>query len=118
MIRTYEDVKALAQELGCSTRDLLACSPLNDPFYAGIPHRREKAEWFGKIWEQFGFGDGVHLRRIHYRLIVQPEPVLKPDGSPYYNTTEDWKFLGIASLAARYLGLVPREAFIDRRNPD
>jgi hypothetical protein len=43
---------------------------------------------------------------------------LKPNGEPYENTENDWKFLGTASLAARYRKLVPVDAFVDRRNPE
>jgi len=118
MIRGYDDIKALAGAIGCPVDKLIALSPANDPFYAGLPNRAEKGEWFAEIWEEFGFGDGVHLRRIHYVLISQRQHVRKPDGEPYLNTTADWKFLGTASLAARYLKLVPAEAFVDRRNPD
>jgi hypothetical protein len=118
MIRGYTDIKALAREIGCSVHDLLALAPSNDPFYAGIPYRDRAGQWFAEIWERFGFTEGVHLRRIHYVLISQTSPVLTPDGTPYLNTADDWKYLGVGSLAARYHKLVPAEAFIDRRNPN
>jgi len=44
--------------------------------------------------------------------------VVKPDGKPYENTTNDWAYLLQASKAARYLNLVDPAAFVDRRNPD
>jgi hypothetical protein len=69
--------------------------------------------------EGFGYSDGVHLlRRIHYQLVFQDPPVVKPDGKPYENTTNDWAYLLQASKAARYLNLVDPAAFVDRRNPD
>jgi len=68
--------------------------------------------------EGFGYSDGVHLRHIHYQLVSQDPPVVKPDGRPYENTTNDWAYLLQASKAARYLNLVDPAAFVDRRNPD
>ena len=44
--------------------------------------------------------------------------MVKPDGRPYENTTNDWAYLLQASKAARYLNLVDPAAFVDRRNPD
>jgi hypothetical protein len=115
MIRGYQDIKTLAREMRTKVSDLLVLSPQNDPYYAGLPSREEAGRWFADVWEKFGFSDGVHLRRIHYRLVVTPNT--KPDGSRYLNSENDWQFLGVASLAARYLKLVPAEAFVDRRNP-
>jgi hypothetical protein len=76
----YERIKALKKELHRNITDLLALSPVNDPFYAGSPASREKAEWFLALWEQFGFTRGVHLRRIHYRIVSVETPILKADG--------------------------------------
>ena len=60
----------------------------------------------------------MHLRRIHYVLVSQPEPIIKPNGEPFENTENDWSYLDTASLAARYLGHIPADVLIDRRNPD
>ncbi len=113
----YEDIKKLAREVGCKVTDLTVLASGNDPFYAGVPSRRERAEWFAELWDRFGFQHGVHLRRIHYVLVSQPEPILWPNGEPYENTENNWTVLDTASLAARYLGLIPPDVLIDRRNP-
>lgn len=113
----YEDIKQLARETGCKVTDLTVLAPGNDPFYAGVPFRRQRAEWFAELWERFGFQHGVHLRRIHYVLVSQPEPIRWPNGKPYENTENDWTVLDTASLAARYLGLIPPDVLVDRRNP-
>lgn len=112
----YESLKQLAGEVGCRVTDLIALSPGNDPFYAGVPNRREAAEWFANLWVACGWLAGSHPRRLHYNLISQPEPILKPNGEPYQNTDDDWKFFGRASLAARYLRLIPDGALADHRN--
>jgi hypothetical protein len=113
----YDGIKALAIELGRPATTLHVLSHQNDPFYI-TPGRRADAEWFADLWQQFGFGDGTHLRRIHYRIISQKTPVLMPDGSAYENTRGCSSALGEAARDARYLGLVPIEEFVDRKNDD
>jgi hypothetical protein len=114
----YEDIHALARELGYSAESLLALAPDNDPFFAGRPSRRRNGEWFARLWQDLGFRNGVHLRRIHYVLVSQTSLVPLPCGGDYINTLECWKLLNRASVAARYLGLVPISAFVDRRNAE
>jgi hypothetical protein len=58
----------------------------------------------------------AHLRRLHYQLVSSTAPIRKPDGTAYQNTEGDWKVLGAASLAARYLDLVPFDDLVDQRN--
>src|SRR5262245_6828681 len=112
----YESLKVMAKSIGRPITDLLALAPVNDPFYAGVGARRRNAEWFAAIWGHHG-ASGVHLRRLHYRLISGPS-IRKSDGSVYQNTENDWNGLIAASLAARYLGLVPFDGLIDRRNDE
>lgn len=114
----YEEIKALAEDLGRPVGTMIALAANNDPFYAGTPARRAQAEWFSGLWAQFGLRSGVHLRRIHYVLVSQASPVRMVTGKPYENTLECWKGLGNASGDARDLDLVPARAFVDRRNDD
>lgn len=113
----YKQIKGLAKQHGLSIRDLIALTPQNDPFYVGTKGDIAKANWFGRIWEQFGYTRGVHLRRIHYRLDAESPPVIKPNREPYRNTERDWAFLGQASKCARYLDTVDPGAFVDRKHP-
>jgi hypothetical protein len=113
----YESLKTMAKRIGRPVKHLLALSPVNDPFYAGVGARRRDAEWFGAIWADHG-ADGSHLRRLHYRLVSSTTPILKSDGSAYQNTDDDWSALVTASLAARYLDLVPFDGMVDRRNDE
>jgi len=48
---------------------------------------------------------------------VSREDIYKPNGEPYENTQNNWNYLVQASKYARYLGLVPMNHFVDRRNP-
>jgi hypothetical protein len=112
----YHGIKLLAQKLGRNIPELLVLKDENDPFFASVPRRRERAEWFARLWEQFNFGTGTHLRRIHYRIVSQPLPIPMADGEPYENIEACWRILIWAGRDARYLGLVPIEHFIDQRN--
>ena len=67
--------------------------------------------------DRFGFDEGVHLRRVHYQLVSQPD-VAKADGSPYQNTEGDWGYLCNAGKYRALSGHGPRGRVLDRRNPD
>ncbi len=114
--RGYEGLKELAQEEGVNIPSLLALARNNDPFFCGSPAQLDKAEWFAQLWQRFGYSTGVHLRRVHYRLVSQHGPTMH-DGTPYENTERCWGYLCDAGKFARYLGFVPVEAFEDHRNP-
>lgn len=114
--RSYEDIKALAVATGRKIPDLLALAPNNDPFYV-MPAKAEHGRWFAALWERFNFTRGVHLRRIHYKLVSQADPVLMADGLPYENTDRCWSYLCKASGAARDLLLIDPTAIEDKRNP-
>jgi hypothetical protein len=115
----FDEIKALAKTIKRPVSQLLALAPVNDPFYAGVGHRGEAAEWFAEIWPNYG-AVGAHLRRIHYRLVSPPEGVriLLPNGREYQNTEADWRYLCVASLAARYLDLIPFDGLTDHRNDE
>jgi hypothetical protein len=111
----YESLKAVAKSIGRPVKDLLALSPANDPFYAGIGARGKAGEWFAAMWADHGAA-GSHLRRLHYQLVSSAAPIRKPNGTNYENTENDWQFLCAASLSARYLDLVKFDDLVDRRN--
>ena len=114
----YTHVKELARTRGCKVTDLIALAPQNDPFYCGTPNDLLIAGWFADLWDQFGYTQGIHIRRVHYQIISQTPPVIMPNGKPYENTETCWDFLNQASKMARYLNLVDPGAFVDRRNPE
>jgi hypothetical protein len=117
----YEVLKALQQEIRLERgrkppiKDLIVLAPHNDPFYAGKESERQMAEWFAGLWERFGYTGGVHLRRIHYRIVAEGN-ILRHDGVLYENKTDSWQKLNTAARQARYLGLVDPRSFVDRRN--
>jgi hypothetical protein len=67
----YEMIQELKRTTGHNLPDLLAEAKNNDPYYIGSHRDWEKARWFAAVWEQQGCGKGTHIRRIHYRLVVQ-----------------------------------------------
>jgi len=113
----YQHIKALAKQIGCTVPDLLVLSRNNDPFYVGTTTQAAQAKWFAGLWERFGSPTGVHLRRLHYRIVGLKEPPQMHDGRPYLNTEGCWEYLNYASKYARVLGLVDPKALVDRRNP-
>lgn len=115
----YDTIKELAKDTdGITIADLCALAPKNDPFYTGRPSELTAATWFSTLWQRFGYGRGVHLRRMHYQIVSQDPPLNRPDGKLYENSQRDWDYLNEASKWARYLGLVSPGAFVDRRNPE
>jgi hypothetical protein len=76
----YAHIKTLAREQGCRVTDLIALAPQNDPFYVGTAGQQELGRWFAGLWQRFGCGAGVHLRRVHYQVISQELQVLMPNG--------------------------------------
>lgn len=113
--RGHDAVIGLARSLGVNPGDLRAMSDRSDPFYIGGPADQAAAEWFTALWHEHHFPSGVHLRRIHYRLLSYATRL--PDGAPYENTWQCFSILNDASRFARILELVPADEFDDRRNP-
>lgn len=116
----YEEMKKLQDDAGIKKIvDLLVLAPQNDPFYMGQQGQVDKAKWFADIWHTLGFTSNVHIRRIHYRMVSQPTPIIKPNGKPYKNTISDYGFLNEASKSARYIedSISPSD-FVDRRNAE
>jgi hypothetical protein len=115
---TYDDIKTLAVKLGRPTSTLIALAPGNDPFYCA-PARQALARWFAdEVWPLLDpDADSVHVRRLHYLVVNQPldRRPAKLDGTAFENTVKDWEYLSAASLAARELGLVDSDRFVDRR---
>jgi hypothetical protein len=116
----YADLKALVDQLDRPLKTLVAQADTTDPFMAGLPWRKERAQWFAVLWRRFDFPPRTHVRRVHYVLISQEDtdPVSMPNGEAYVNTMECYKFLSTASRDARHLGLVQARDLDDRRNDE
>jgi hypothetical protein len=115
----YERLQDLKLDTGLRITDLLAMAPKNDPYYSGAPAQQAMAQWFARLWQQFGYTSGTHLRRIHYRIVSLPDNErIRHDRVVYENTDTSWNYLLEASKQARYLRLVEPTDFVDRRNAD
>jgi hypothetical protein len=112
-------IHALAKRLKRPAGTLIVLHPVNDPFHI-TPARQARAKWFEGLWHRyFPLRVRIHLRAIHYLLVVQKLPVKMPSGMQhdiYVNTERCWGDLIVAVRDARLLGLVPIEAFEDHRN--
>ena len=86
----------------------------NDPFRIDTSAAHRDGAWLANAITALGLSSReIHLRGLHYALIG----VEKPNGSPYRNTDEDWRWLQEkAADAARWLGYIDFEQITDQRN--
>jgi hypothetical protein len=100
-----------------SMKDLTVLALQNDPYRVGTPAGHRDGQWFSDMLTRVGLADGatIHLRGLHYKLATIE--AIKPNGTPYLNTTEDWVWLQERGAdSARWLGYVPFERIVDHRN--
>lgn len=113
------ELAELAASHNVPKNGLLVLAPSNDPWNAGGPADQRDGEWFTSLWDLLGARGGVHLRRCHYQALSHD--LERPDGNAYrayLNDDASWSFLCKAATKARLLGMVPAEAFDDRRNSE
>jgi len=108
-------LKRLSRIHGQPIENYLALSRRNDPFYVGTAAHYRQARWVGWVYRLAGSPVPVYVRRLHY-LAASRLDVSRPDGRAYTNSPRDWDLMHHACKYARYLGLIPFEAFEDRRN--
>jgi hypothetical protein len=96
--------------------DLTVMSAEVDPFRLGQPHHHEAGKWLRAQYDRLAKGQRIHLRGLHYRMVAAGD-VIKPDGSRYINTEEDWLWLlDKASKWSRWLGYIPFQWIVDEYN--
>lgn len=112
------DLHLLSKELRRPVSTLYVLASDNDPFQ-WTPAKIRDAEWFAELWGRLG-RPGLHPHGLHYILISQPrgEITVPSSGAPYENTEACDKFLAVAARDARYLGLIPADDMVDRRNAE
>jgi hypothetical protein len=110
-------LKRLKRELGIrAAHRLLAMSSSNDPFNKGTEGDFQKAQWFASVYEKFGY-HGIHLRRLHYRMVHSDKTLTLWDGqTEYLNIERHWEKLQEASTTARILRVVNAYDFTEKRN--
>ncbi len=96
----------------------LALHENNDPFMVGAPAHRTMARWFKKLWDEFGYERGKHVRDIHYDLATRLDYTYhKHDGTPYVHTKASYDYMQSAAKYARHLGLMGGELDDKRSDP-
>jgi hypothetical protein len=110
-------IRAASRTSGLRLDDLTVLAIQNDPYRLDTPANHVVAKWFtGQLNELFPPPSIAHLRGLHY-VLVSIGGVLKPDGSPYQNTLDDYLWMNEkAAKAARWLGYVGFERIKDQRN--
>ncbi len=99
-----------------SMKDLTVLALQNDPFRIDTPAAHRDGEWLAiQVDRLVPASKKIHLRGLHY-VLVTDEPT-KPNGEPYRNNDADWTWLqDKAADAARWLGYLPFDRIIDKRN--
>jgi hypothetical protein len=113
----HADLLDLAKELRRTLDTLHVLDRGHDPYLADSPARLKAAHWLADLYGTLRKKVGIHVRRVFYWLISQPNPA-DVNGKPFENTVECANILGEAVLDARYLDLIPANVIIDRRNPE
>jgi hypothetical protein len=109
-------LKAEKARTGFSLGDLTVLSPQNDPYRLDTPANHQKAKWFRDAMELVGRLDGpstIHNRGIYYAFVGE---IALPDGEPFINNDDCYRFVVEASNIARWLGYVPWSKIVDERS--
>jgi hypothetical protein len=109
---------AAQAEHGLSMKDLTVLAPQNDPFRVDTPAGHRDGAWLADMIARLNLGGRqIHLRGVHYKVTMLPEPPVKPDGTPYVNDDPHWEWISAkVAKAARWLGYVPFDAIFDKKN--
>ncbi len=113
----YELLKKISKGQGKTFKDLIALTENNDPFYTGTKEHILKANWFLENWNKFSYQERVHLRKVFYRIVIDPE--LKSfDDKEFGSNENNWNILCNSAKYARVLKLVDAMVFSDNKDPD
>jgi hypothetical protein len=89
-----------------------------DPYRLDTDTHHHNGRWLAQQLARFyGSTKPAHWRGLHYSIIMAKVKIRKPGGLIYKNTEEDWIWLSEkAGKAARWLGYIPFDRIIDKRN--
>lgn len=106
-------IEKAAAEAGCGLNDLTVLAAQNDPYRIDTDARHRDGAWLAVTAQDLGLGERkIHVRGLHYMVLGRP----KPDGTPYRNDDDDWRWIENAAKAARWLGYIGHDQIIDQRN--
>jgi hypothetical protein len=108
------------EDTGLSLKELTALSAQVDPYRLDTPAGHRDGQWLAAHLDRsIGGQRRIHWRGLHYVLVSGTDPVVKPDGSIYRNSDDDWTWLStVAGKAARWLGYIGFERISDNRNAE
>ena len=105
---------------GVDQQDLTVMWTRRDPYRLDTLKHHTNAKWAADQLDRFyGETKEAHWRGLHYAIIMAKTKtkIIKPDGTKYCNVFADWVFLtDKAGKAARWLGYIPFDRIIDKRN--
>jgi hypothetical protein len=111
-------LESACEESDLCLRDLTVLSAQVDPYRLDTPAGHRDGKWAAQQLQRFyGPSKTAHWRGLHYSIIMAQKKIRKPNGEVHRNTDEDWTWLeSVAGKSARWLGYIPFERIIDRRN--
>jgi hypothetical protein len=102
-----------------TSRPTASWPPITTPFRQDTVGNHRSGAWFKEVLEralELSGQEQIHNRGCHY--VALSREAIKPDGTRYQNTEEDWHWLEGASKAARWLGYVEFDVVSDERNAE
>jgi hypothetical protein len=113
----YHEIDDARVDTGLSL-EKLTVSQKNDPYRMDTLVKHANARWFKAQMDRFlPPPRSIHLRGFHYLIASNHAPVIRPDGTPYLNDDEVWRWLQQdACQPARWLEYVPFNRITDERN--
>jgi hypothetical protein len=102
---------------GARLSDLTVLSAQIDPYRLDTDAGHRDGQWIADQLDRLiGPTKKIHWRGLHYTL-VSTSNLIKPDGTPYLNTEDDWTWLSdTAGKSARWLNYIDFERITDNRN--
>jgi hypothetical protein len=112
-------ILAARRQLGCTLDDLTVLSNGRDPYRKDTPAGHRDAKWFAAQLTRFVSHRWVHLRGLHYRIVVAGDVSKPTDRQVYASVEVDWIYLQKdAAKCARWLEYVPFSQIKDERNDE
>jgi hypothetical protein len=107
------------EETGYSLADLTVLSVQVDPYRLDTPAGHRDGKWAAALLKRlYGSTRSAHWRGLHYAIVIKGR-IRKPNGEIYRNADDDWNWLADRAVkAARWLGYIPFDRIVDRRNAE
>jgi hypothetical protein len=111
-------LRRVIERYGLPLRELTVLAMQSDPYRFDVEARHVEGRWVRTQLDRFYPGRTTHWRGLLYAIIMSKRKIRKPDGQFFQNSDDDWVWLQRAGKAARWLGHVPFDRIVDRRNAE